>query len=526
MTTKRVLVCVGISVLWSNWMAAATTVQDTEGVNQLTVYAGEEGPVIAPEIYGHFAEHLGRCIYDGIWVGPDSAIPNVRGIRKDVLEALKKLHIPVLRWPGGCFADEYHWKDGIGPRQERPAIVNTHWGMVTEDNSFGTHEFMELCELLGCEAYIAGNVGSGTPEEMMDWVEYLTFDGDSEMARLRRKNGRAKPWNVKYFGVGNENWGCGGNMTPDYYADVYKRYQTYVKRYPGSRTLKIACGPNDWNTQWMEVLMKKAHRQMDAISLHYYVMTGGWGDKGHATEFGGPEWFTLMDKSLKVRELLNQHIAIMDQYDASKRIGLYVDEWGTWWNPETGSRPGFLYQQNTLRDAVSAGIFLNEFNQRCDRVRMANIAQTVNVLQAMVLTEGPKMLLTPTYHVFEMYKVHQGAKLLKTDLTCNAYHGPGQTLPSLNVSASKADNGRIHITVCNLDPDAPAELACQVEGLAVKSVNGRVLTAEKMNTHNTFEHPTAIVPETLKGMDVTNGVLSVTLPAKSVAILEVHAEQK
>jgi alpha-N-arabinofuranosidase len=499
---------------------AETTLLDTEGVNTLTIKAGQEKETISPDLYGHFAEHLGRCIYDGIWVGPDSDIPNIRGIRTDVLEALKKLNIPVLRWPGGCFADEYHWKDGIGPRDKRPRIVNTHWGMVVEDNSFGTHEFMDLCELLGCEAYIAGNVGSGTPEEMMDWVEYLTFDGDSEMANLRKQNGREKPWKVKYFGVGNENWGCGGNMTPEYYSDVFKRYQTFVKNYPGSRIIRVACGPNGNDTRWMDVMMSTA--RPEGIGVHYYVMAGSWGNKGSATQFDENEWFSLMDKTVQVQNLLRDQIAVMDKHDPRNRSQMYVDEWGTWWNQEPGSKPGFLYQQNTVRDAVSAGIYLNEFNKHCERVKMANIAQTVNVLQAMVLTEGPKMLLTPTYHVFEMYKVHQGGKLLDNSLICNAYAKNGTKLPSLNVSASKGKDGAIYISICNLDPTVPAELKCTVDGRTVTKATGRVLTGETMNAHNTFDKPTVVAPADLKGIEVKEGQILVTLPSKSVSMLRIE----
>lgn len=513
----------GCLIFISGWSVAETTIQETEGINTLTVYAQQEGDVIAPEIYGHFAEHLGRCVYEGFWVGEDSDVPNLRGIRTDVVEALKKLHIPVLRWPGGCFADEYHWKDGIGPRDQRPKMVNTHWGMVTETNAFGTHEFLDLCEMLGCEAYIAGNVGSGTPEEMQDWVEYMTFDGDSEMANLRRKNGRDKPWKIKYFGVGNENWGCGGNMTPEYYSDLYKRYQTYVRNYPGSRITKVASGPGGTDYNWIEVILKNIGRRMNAYGQHYYVRgTGDWTHKGSATNFDEKEWFALMKNTLKIDEIIRRNKELLDKYDPRGRIDLYVDEWGTWWDEEPGTKGGFLYQQNTLRDAVSAGIFLNEFNKHCDRVKMCNIAQINNVLQAMILTDGPKMILTPTYHVFEMYKVHQSAKLLKTDLTCNAYQHDGQTLPSLNISASKADDGVLHITLCNLDPTVPSELECTVEGMTVKSVNGRILTAEKMNTHNTFDKLDAIMPETLNGIHVEKDKISVTLPAKSVAVLEVN----
>lgn len=496
--------------------------EDTDTANYLTVYADQTGDRIAPEIYGHFAEHLGRCIYEGFWVGEDSAIPNVNGIRLDVVEALKKLDIPVLRWPGGCFADEYHWREGIGPRNQRPKMVNTHWGMVTDTNAFGTHEFMDLCEMLGCEAYVAGNVGSGTPEEMQDWVEYMNFAGDSEMANLRHKNGRDEPWRVKYFGVGNENWGCGGHMTPEYYADLYKRFQTYVKNYPGSRIVKIACGPSGGDTRWMDVVLREAHRHMDAISVHYYVMSGNWGNKGSATRFDEKEWFVLLEKSLGVGDLLDRHIEIMDRYDGRKRIGLYVDEWGTWWNPAPGSNPGFLYQQNTIRDAVSAGIFLNEFNLHCDRVRMANIAQTVNVLQAMILTDGPELVLTPTYHVFEMYKVHQDARLLAHELLCNPYEHDDRRLPALHVSASKARDGAVNITLCNLDPENSAKTECRIDGIEIESASGRVLTAAAMNAHNTFEKPETVKPVSLQNIEQDNNSIKLTLPAKSVTVLTVR----
>ncbi len=501
---------------------AATTIQENSGVNTLLIHADRGELTIAPEIYGHFAEHLGRCIYDGIWVGENSDIPNIRGYRKDIVEALKALNIPVLRWPGGCFADEYHWKDGIGPRDQRPKMVNTHWGMVVEDNSFGTHEFLDLCELIGAEAYVAGNVGSGSIKDMQDWVEYMTFDGDSEMANLRRTNGRDKPWRVRFFGVGNENWGCGGHMTPEYYADLYKRYQTYVRSYSGNRIVKIACGPSDWNTHWMDVVLSRAAGRMDAISLHYYVFTGTWGDKGDAVHFSEAQWFALMKKTLDCDELLRRHIEVMDQHDPRKRIGLFFDEWGTWWNPAPGSNPGFLVHQNTMRDALSAGIFLNTFNQHCERVRMANIAQTVNVLQAMVHTRGKEMFLTPTYHVFEMFKGHQDATLLPHELKCSAYEHDGQKLPSLNVSASKSKDGAVTITLCNLDPNAEAPLECTLNGMTANTVSARVLTAEAMNAHNTFEHPDAVKPAAFSAVSIEDGTLETTLPPMSVVLLEIR----
>jgi alpha-L-arabinofuranosidase len=494
-------------------------------LNKIIVNADVARGTISKHIYGHFAEHLGRCIYEGIWVGEDSPIPNEKGIRTDVLTALRKLNVPVLRWPGGCFADEYHWKDGIGARETRKTMVNTHWGGVTENNHFGTHEFLMLCEMLGCEPYINGNVGSGTVQEMSEWVEYMTFDGLSPMAQLRTNNGNEKPWHVKYFGVGNESWGCGGSMRPEYYADLYRQFQTYVRNYGENKIYKIACGASDWDYNWTEVLMKQAGRHMDGISLHYYtVPTGVWSDKGSALDYNEQLWFDTLQKTLRMDELITKHSAIMDQYDPEKRVGLIIDEWGTWYNVEPGTNPGFLYQQSTMRDALVAGINLNIFNQHNDRVHMTNIAQTINVLQSMVLTEGEKMLVTPTYHVFEMYKVHQDATRLDLALESEDYVFGDQTVKKLNVSASKDAEGRIHVTICNLDHAEGAKVELDLRGLSTLSgVNGRVLTADTIQAHNTFEQPDTVKPVAFSGFKTEGTRLVAELPSKSVVSLTIEA---
>lgn len=477
--------------------------------------------IINKNIYGHFAEHLGRCIYEGIWVGEDSPIPNQEGIRLDVLNALKNLNIPVLRWPGGCFADEYHWKDGIGPRAERKRMINTHWGGVIENNHFGTHEFLRLCELLECEPYINGNVGSGTVQEMQEWVEYMTLEGESPMANLRAQNGREKPWKVTYFGVGNESWGCGGNMRPEYYADLYRRYQTYVRNYGDNKIYKIACGANVDDYHWTEVLMREAGRFMDGLSLHNYTFAHRWEDKGDATGFPENEWFGVLKNALVMDQLIERHSSIMDRYDPEKRIGLIVDEWGTWYNPEPGSNPGFLYQQNSIRDALVAGVILNIFHSHSDRVQMANIAQTVNVLQAMVLTEGEKMILTPTYHVFDMYKVHQNATALSISINSASYEMDGHSIPQVSASASKAEDGTIHISLCNLSHVDEAVVETQLRGLEQSDlhVEGTILTADRMDAHNTFEAPETVKPGSFEQAELKDGVLRVTLPPMSVVVL-------
>ena len=477
---------------------------------------------INKNIYGQFSEHLGRCIYEGLWVGKDSPIPNTNGLRNDVVKALKELKIPVLRWPGGCFADEYHWKDGIGNPESRPKMINTHWGGVVENNHFGTHEFFELCEQLETEPYICGNVGSGTVQEMSEWIEYMTFDGVSPMAELRAANGRQKPWKLKYFGVGNENWGCGGNMRPEYYSDLYRRYSTYARNYQGNKLFKIAGGASVSDYNWTEVLMRESAHLMDGLSLHYYTMPMDWDNKGSATNFDETLWFKTMEKMLYMEELVVKHSTIMDKYDPQKHVGLIVDEWGTWFNPEPGTNPGFLYQQNTLRDALVAGVGLNIFNNHCDRVQMANIAQMVNVLQAMILTEGDKILLTPTYHIFKMYKVHQDADLLSASLECEDYLNEDKAIPSLNVSASIDSTEILHISLCNLNPNEAIELSSELRGITFTKVSGTILVGDKMNAYNSFKDPNKITPKEFEDVKLKDNKLSIVIPPMSVIVLNVE----
>lgn len=485
---------------------------------------------IAPEIYGHFSEHLGRCIYEGIYVGENSEIPNVNGMRVDVVEALKEMQIPVLRWPGGCFADEYHWKDGIGPKETRKKMINTHWGGVLEDNSFGTHEFFELCRQLGCKTYINGNLGSGTVQEMSEWVEYMTFAGVSPMADLRRKNGQDEPWTVDYFGVGNENWGCGGNMRPQFYADEYRRYQTYLRTYDQSKPLhKICCGPNsddyDWTREVFAVtydhMAPGFHGYMDGYSLHYYTVPNTWEHKGSATDFTEEEWYMTLKKALFMDTLIKQHGSIMDAYDPDKKIGMMVDEWGCWYDVEPGTNPGFLYQQNSVRDALVAGVTLNVFNKHCDRVKMANIAQLVNVLQSVILTEGPDMVLTPTYHVFHMFRHHQGAKLLDSFLVDNGETGIGEwQVPEVTESVSENEEGIITVTLNNLSLSDTKSLEITVgeHRGSYEVVEAYVVTGERQAC-NTFEAPETVKEEAFAAYEVKEQAISMKLPPRSVVEL-------
>ncbi|MCL2127675.1 MAG: alpha-N-arabinofuranosidase [Treponema sp.] len=490
-------------------------------MNRIVVKTHDGDSRISRHIYGHFSEHLGRCIYGGYWVGPaETAIPNTRGIRNDVTAALKKIKIPNLRWPGGCFADEYHWMDGIGPAGERPKMINTHWGGVVEDNSFGTHEFLDLCAQLGCEPYICANVGSGTVRELSQWAEYCNFDGVSPMADLRRKNGRADPWNVRFWGIGNENWGCGGNMTADFYADNYRRYATYVRHYGGAKPYKIACGPNTDDYNWTRVLMEKAAGQMDGLSLHYYTVPGDWIDKGSATNFNEAEWLIMMKKALRMEELVRKHGEIMDEFDPEKKTALVVDEWGAWYDTEPGTNPGFLYQQNSLRDALVAGIHLNIFNNNSDRVRMANIAQTINVLQSLILTEGPKIIVTPTYHVFDMYKVHHDAVRLPVYVESETAGG----FEAVGASASADDENRIHISMTNADPVREQHVRIELRGCvtgASTAVTGQIVSSERIQDHNTFEKPETVTLKNFSGAKISGCIVSAGLPPGSVVTLEI-----
>lgn len=487
---------------------------------------------IAPEIQGHFSEHLGRCIYGGVFVGEHSDIPNTNGMRNDVVEALRNIKVPVLRWPGGCFADEYHWKDGIGEKSSRKKMINTNWGGVVEDNSFGTHEYMELCRQLGCKTYVNGNVGSGTVQEMSEWVEYMTFDGVSPMAELRKANGSASPWKVDYFGVGNENWGCGGNMVPEFYANQYRRYQSFVKDYDPSKKLnRICCGPNAQDYEWTDTVLNQCYKMagsqndnhgfMDGLSLHYYTVPHDWAKKGAASVFDEKEWYLTLSKTLFMEELVTKHSAIMDKYDPEQKIGLMVDEWGTWYDVEEGTNPGFLYQQNTIRDALVAAINLNIFNKHCDRVRMANIAQLCNVLQSVILTEGDQMIKTPTYHVFDLYKHHQDGTLIESSVE-SAQIGleDEYMVPNLHESCSKDQNGHYHITLANLSCEEAYEMCMSLSGIEVKSATAEIVTG-KMDDKNTFEDPENVKVSAFTGLESEKDQIRFTIPACSVMHIEV-----
>jgi alpha-L-arabinofuranosidase len=498
-------------------------------VSQGRIRADTPGPLISRNIYGQFAEHLGRGVYEGIWVGPDSPIPNTRGIRKDVVAALKAIKVPVVRWPGGCFADEYHWRDGIGPASKRPVRKNNWWDSV-ESNAFGTHEFFDFADQIGAGAYVSINVASSNPTEMREWIEYLTSKGQDSLANERRANGRDKPFDVPFIGIGNESWGCGGNMTPEYYANELRRFGTFVHTKgfgfhsnQDNIAVRVGSGANNFDTNWTDVVTKNAGHAIDAISLHYYTLTtGNWSNRNamKATDFSESEWLEILYQATRMDDVLKAHEAVLDRNDPKKRIGLFVDEWGSWYGPTAGTNHAHLEQQNTLRDAVLAATTLNIFHAHADRVRMANIAQAVNVLQAMLLTDGAKMAKTPSYYVFAMYLPFQDATFLPVEIAAPKLTSGKDSFPAFNMSAARGKDGKVHIAVANLDPNKGQSIQLSLGSIKAKSVPGQILTHALMDAHNVPGVRELVAPAPFTGAKIDKGSLMLEVPAKSVVVVQ------
>src|SRR5450432_455601 len=501
------------------------TVKISHAQNKIVLNMGNAKDTINKNIYGHFAEDLGRCIYGGIYVGEgNTKIHNNNGIRLDIIDALKKLKIPVLRWPGGCYADHYHWKDGIGPKDKRKNTENVSWGNVRENNAFGTHEFLDLCETLHADPYLALNVGGSSVHEAEEWVQYTNHaNGKSDLTDLRLQNGRAIPWNVKYWGIGNESWDCGGHMTVDYYINLYKQYATLITSYGNSEGLfRIAVGPGTEDFKWTEAIMRDIPRKLiEGISIHHYSVVN-WSKKSSSINFTESEYAATMQQAYRMEKMVAGNSEVMDKYDPQKKVALVVDEWGGWYDVEPGSNPGFLFQQNTMRDAMIAGVTLNILNNHCDRVKMANLAQCVNVLQAVILTKEEKMLLTPTYHVMEMYNVHQNALMIPLSISSNDYVFDDKHLKAISASASKDNSGTIHISLVNIDANKEQDLTIDLGNLPVSSVNGRILRSDKLQDYNSFENPEKIKPVPFNGARIKGNTLSLQMAPFSVVVLEMH----
>ena len=504
-------------------LLAAAAAADAAIRATATVDTSARGVQIAPEIFGQFAEELGRGIEDGIWVGPGSSIPNIHGYRRDVVQALQRLHVPVVRWPGGCYADTYHWRNGIGPRDKRPVTINYSWGGVEQRNQFGTHEYFDFAELIGSKTYLSVNVGSGTPAEARDWVEYVSSPLHSTVADERRANGRDKPWKLDYVGLGNEMWGCGGDQTAEESSAIMRRFATYLQIGPKL----IASGASDRDYHWTEVLMRAegpyhAPSPFYGVSLHYYtVPTGNWDHKGSAIGFPESEWVSTLARTRALEDMIEHHEAIMDKADPQKKVGLMVDEWGTWYDPAPGSNPAFLVQENTLRDALVAATNFHIFMRHADRVRMANIAQMVNVLQSMIRTDGPRMVLTPTYYAFLMYRPFQGATAIPVNVSTPNYTIGSETVPAIDVTAARGADGTTYVGLINADPNQPADVSLSLPGSAQRRVTGELLTGAKMDSRNDFGQAEQVRTVPFSSARWSGGTLDVSMPAKSVVVLTI-----
>ena len=497
----------------------------------ISIDASKTGARIDRNIFGQFAENLGHGLYEGIWVGPDSTIPNTRGIRNDVVAALKELKVPNVRWPGGCFADQYHWRKGIGPRDNRPATVNSAWGDVIDTNAFGTDEFMDFMQQIGSTSYVSVNVGSGTPQEAAEWMEYMTAAAPTALAKERAANGHPEPYKVGFLGIGNESWDCGGGMTADYYVSQMKVYSRFVlnmnpAQRANDRMLKIAVGPGTPDTEWTDTVMKawKKHTwawDINGLSLHWYTVPNGWPPTTNSEKFGVDEYAKSLKSTLYMDEFLRKQEVVMDKYDPEKKVTLSVDEWGAWHGPLQGSNPAFLVQQNSLRDAVLASLNLNIFARHADRVRMANIAQMINVLQAMILTDKEKFVLTPTYHVFRMYVPFQDAVFIPVTFDAHTYTPGGVSLPSVDVISAKASDGKLLIEITNLDAESSAKIDADLLGLTAKSAKAETLSAAAVDSVNTFDHPNTVAPKT-QAVKLQGGKLSLTVEPRSVTVISIE----
>jgi len=517
------IVIVGAMILFPGPPAAA------QNRIQLSIDTAKPGPKIDRNIFGQFAEHLGYGVYEGIWVGTDSKIPNTRGIRNDVVAALKALKVPNVRWPGGCFADEYHWRNGIG---RRAITLNPNWGGVIEPNTFGTHEFMDFIDQIGSQAYLSINVGSGTPQEAADWLEYLTTPLATTLQKERAANGHPAPYKIPMLGIGNESWDCGGNMTPEYYLRQLTIYSRFVRNFNpaqqgNQQMMKIAVGPGGgearW-TEWTDTIMKAWQKRqwswdMQGLSLHNYTVIN-WEKKFASVGFGEQEYSQILKETLKMEDLVTRHAAIMDKYDPEKKIALVVDEWGSWYAPLPGSNPGFLVQQNSMRDAILAALNLNIFARHAERVRGANIAQMINVLQAMIMTDKEKMVLTPTYHVFKMYVPFQDATFIPVIFNASTYTKGDITLPAVDAIAAKDTSGKLWLELTNVDPNNAVEIEVSVTGSNANSATGETLTASKVDSVNTFDAPDAVKPKPMTAR-VQNGKLIIKLDPKSVSVVSI-----
>lgn len=524
---KKLIAITSIFALVFSFSMCSEKEQANSSTVKMSIDLDQPGPEINRHIFGQFAEHLGFGIYGGIWVGPESEIPNTRGIRNDVVEALKALKVPNVRWPGGCFADQYHWRDGIGTPEERKSKINVSWGGTPEPNTFGTHEFFDFINMIGSEAFISANVGSGTVQSSADWLEYLTATGSS-LAEERARNGHPEPYDVAFWGIGNEVWGCGGPFTAAEYITELKKFATFTNNYnPNVNTQFVAVGPDsfdEYSFGYSEAIMEAWSKKtwtwdIQGLSLHKYTR-GGWPAVIPATGFDELQYAAMIKETLGMDQFIVDNSAIMEKYDPDKKVSILVDEWGTWYAPTEGTNPGFLQQQNSQRDVIVAALNFNIFARHAERVHGANIAQMINVLQAMIFTEGEKMVLTPTYHAFRMYVPFQDAIRLPINFDKGKYKAGNIDLPRVDAIAAKGKDGNIYVAITNIDANNPASVDLEFTGHSILSVNGETLYASSIDAINTFEQPNNVSPKTIN-TNVSGSNISVAVQPQSVTVLAI-----
>jgi alpha-N-arabinofuranosidase len=489
----------------------------------VTVRLDESFATVKPALYSQFTEHIGGVIYDGVWVGPDSKVPNIHGIRRALVEHVRRIGNVAIRWPGGCFADAYHWGDGIGPREKRPRRFG-RWKEVTEPNSFGTHEFMRFCRLCGAEPYLAANVGTGSPAEYQQWVEYCNApEGSTTLADERAANGDPKPLGVRYWGVGNESWGCGGKFTPEDYCGAYRRFTEWVPEY-GVKLYYVAAGPNGNDVEWTRRFFKKwldyTRAPLNGWAAHYYC-----GTTGHALKFSEDQWYEMLDRANQMERLVKDQWAALAEFDPHHHVKLLVDEWGCWHPAGTEINPKHLFEQmGCLRDALVAALTLDTFNRHAEKVDMANIAQLINNLHSLFLADGDRFVVTPTFYVFEMYRPHHGGKAVRLDVQAPdvAFRAGGHERHLFRVagSASVKDRG-LTLTLVHTHVHESAEVAVRLRGGSAAEVRQTVLTHEKLNAHNTFAEPDVVKPRPATA-EARGSEVRIVLPPASVTRLDVR----
>jgi alpha-N-arabinofuranosidase len=526
----------GVGALLTNRLSGESHAADSH----IEILVEEPIATISPDIYGHFIEHIGGVIYDGVWVGRDSAIPNTQGIRTALIDKLKQIKAPMIRWPGGCFADSYDWTDGVGPNRPRrtnfwidefdKSRLNSKWVQMYDTDAFGTDEFLHFCKLSGAEPYLAANVRSLPALQLDRWVEYCNSPaGSTTLSELRAKGGAVEPYNVKLWGIGNESWGCGGDFTPQDYASEFRRYTAWVPQY-GLPLQFIASGPSGNDLAWTKAFFEKMYSMGDhkisGWSVHYYAWnlsrgkSTDWVDaKGDALQFDIADWYELFQQGFQIEKIIEDQWAAIGEYDEHHEIKLVIDEYGPWYRKGTEVSPeAIISQQVTLRDALFTAFTLDIFNRHADKVSMAACAQLINCLNSLFLAHEDKFVVTPNFYVFDMYSAHQGGQSLRAEFSSPqvVYMRDGKAAGFWGLNGSASVKGKtLTLTVVNADASSPREAQIILRGASVSDAKAKILSGPDIHAHNTFEHSQIMGPSS-SVVEYAGSSLHFTFPAASV----------